>query len=208
MSVFLRSSQRQRLFIYFSSLSQYDKTGSYALHCWTNAFPLIGLRCLGADSAMLFWITISDLIPVLIKAPIMASLGSSMPWSRGFAPRLLKDFSTCRQCLRSQNHATKFTFHRQFTGLSFAQSSRRGDGFTALNARAKQLFQYNLRRQSSSSRITNAAEEGALKGKSSFPQVSDKSVAYWLLGSAVSVFGIVVFGGLTRLTESGCVGCI
>lgn len=28
-------------------------------------------------------------------------------------------------------------------------------------------------------------------------------VAYWLLGSAASVFGIVVFGGLTRLTESG-----
>lgn len=25
----------------------------------------------------------------------------------------------------------------------------------------------------------------------------------WLLGSAASVFGIVVFGGLTRLTESG-----
>jgi cytochrome c oxidase assembly protein subunit 15 len=30
-------------------------------------------------------------------------------------------------------------------------------------------------------------------------------VAYWLLGSAASVFGIVVFGGLTRLTESGYV---
>jgi cytochrome c oxidase assembly protein subunit 15 len=28
-------------------------------------------------------------------------------------------------------------------------------------------------------------------------------VAFWLLGSAASVFGIVVFGGLTRLTESG-----
>jgi cytochrome c oxidase assembly protein subunit 15 len=38
---------------------------------------------------------------------------------------------------------------------------------------------------------------------SSFPKTSSKSVAYWLLGSAASVFGIVVFGGLTRLTESG-----
>lgn len=38
---------------------------------------------------------------------------------------------------------------------------------------------------------------------SSFPDTSSKSVAYWLLGSAASVFGIVVFGGLTRLTESG-----
>ncbi len=36
-----------------------------------------------------------------------------------------------------------------------------------------------------------------------FPDVSEKIVAYWLLGSAASVFGIVVFGGLTRLTESG-----
>ena len=36
-----------------------------------------------------------------------------------------------------------------------------------------------------------------------FPDVSSKVVAYWLLGSAASVFGLVVFGGLTRLTESG-----
>jgi len=38
---------------------------------------------------------------------------------------------------------------------------------------------------------------------SAFPATTSKSVAYWLLGSAASVFGIVVFGGLTRLTESG-----
>lgn len=38
-----------------------------------------------------------------------------------------------------------------------------------------------------------------------FPETSSKSVGYWLLASAGSVFGIVVFGGLTRLTESGCV---
>ncbi|RKF57514.1 Electron transfer protein 1, mitochondrial [Golovinomyces cichoracearum] len=36
-----------------------------------------------------------------------------------------------------------------------------------------------------------------------FPETTSKSVAYWLLGSATSVFGIVVLGGLTRLTESG-----
>lgn len=49
------------------------------------------------------------------------------------------------------------------------------------------------------------AEEAAAKAKSSFPKISDKAVAYWLLGSAASVFGIVIFGGLTRLTESGFV---
>jgi len=41
--------------------------------------------------------------------------------------------------------------------------------------------------------------------KSTFPETNSKSVGYWLLGSATSVFGIVVFGGLTRLTESGYV---
>lgn len=38
---------------------------------------------------------------------------------------------------------------------------------------------------------------------SSWPQVSSPAVGYWLLASAASVFGIVIFGGLTRLTESG-----
>lgn len=35
------------------------------------------------------------------------------------------------------------------------------------------------------------------------PMVSSKSVAYWLLICGAAVFGIVVLGGLTRLTESG-----
>lgn len=50
-----------------------------------------------------------------------------------------------------------------------------------------------------------APTENTQSKKKSFPETSSKSVAYWLLGSAASVFGIVVFGGLTRLTESGCV---
>ena len=45
--------------------------------------------------------------------------------------------------------------------------------------------------------------KGAKARRRFFPSTSQKVVAYWLLGSAASVFGIVVFGGLTRLTESG-----
>ena len=59
-----------------------------------------------------------------------------------------------------------------------------------------------------SSNITKSAQAGSAKSspKSSFfPETNDKVVGYWLLGSAVSVFGIVIFGGLTRLTESGYV---
>ncbi|KAG8532721.1 uncharacterized protein KY384_002598 [Bacidia gigantensis] len=39
--------------------------------------------------------------------------------------------------------------------------------------------------------------------KAFFPRLTRKPVGYWLLFSAANVFGIVVFGGLTRLTESG-----
>jgi cytochrome c oxidase assembly protein subunit 15 len=53
------------------------------------------------------------------------------------------------------------------------------------------------------STLAEAAQATAKSKTSSFPKTSSKSVAYWLLGSAASVFGIVVFGGLTRLTESG-----
>jgi cytochrome c oxidase assembly protein subunit 15 len=63
-----------------------------------------------------------------------------------------------------------------------------------------------------SGNITNSAAPAAQtassqsSGKSSsFPKTNAKVVGYWLIGSAASVFGIVVFGGLTRLTESGYV---
>lgn len=51
----------------------------------------------------------------------------------------------------------------------------------------------------------SAEQDKTDEAKSSFPKTNPKGVAYWLLGSAASVFGIVVFGGLTRLTESGYV---
>lgn len=48
--------------------------------------------------------------------------------------------------------------------------------------------------------IRNAAHT---KKRHFFPETSSKAVGYWLIGSAGLVFGIVVLGGLTRLTESG-----
>lgn len=55
---------------------------------------------------------------------------------------------------------------------------------------------------SSLSQTIANSQKGTAK-KSFFPETSSRGVAFWLLGSAASVFGIVVFGGLTRLTESG-----
>ncbi|GIC88342.1 cytochrome c oxidase assembly protein cox15 [Aspergillus udagawae] len=133
----------------------------------------------------------------------MASLGGSVPMFRSLAPRFSKEFFTCRQCLgRSQNYATKSAFPKQFVGLSFGQKSSNASQ-NPLRVAATKLFSPILRRSVSGSAVAGALEDGASKATSSFPKVSDKIVAYWLLGSAASVFGIVVFGGLTRLTESG-----
>lgn len=52
---------------------------------------------------------------------------------------------------------------------------------------------------------TSLPAAGKVSSASRWPDTSSNAVAYWLLGSAASVFGIVVFGGLTRLTESGSV---
>src|SRR5258708_3322579 len=46
-------------------------------------------------------------------------------------------------------------------------------------------------------------EEVISKARRTFPINSSRSVGYWLVGSAGLVFGIVVLGGLTSLTESG-----
>ncbi|KAI9742985.1 MAG: Cytochrome c oxidase assembly protein cox15 [Claussenomyces sp. TS43310] len=64
-------------------------------------------------------------------------------------------------------------------------------------------YQYSSSPLKSLSQTIGKVEEKSEASKSSFPETSSKAVAYWLLGSAASVFGIVVFGGLTRLTESG-----
>ncbi|KAE8374989.1 cytochrome oxidase assembly protein-domain-containing protein [Aspergillus bertholletiae] len=133
----------------------------------------------------------------------MASLGSSVSLMRSFTPRLSKEFFTCRQCLgRSQNYATKSTFRKNFPVSPFTQNITKINS-SSLFSRAKTSAPNVFRRSASGSAVANAIEEGASNAKSSFPKVTHKVVAYWLLGSAVSVFGIVVFGGLTRLTESG-----
>ncbi|TKA46320.1 hypothetical protein B0A49_12724, partial [Cryomyces minteri] len=53
------------------------------------------------------------------------------------------------------------------------------------------------------SRTIGGARAGNQAKTTFWPETSSKAAGYWLLGSAASVFGLVVFGGLTRLTESG-----
>ncbi|KAJ5105647.1 Cytochrome c oxidase assembly protein COX15 [Penicillium alfredii] len=129
----------------------------------------------------------------------MAALGSALPRWQSLAPRLSKSLFTCRQCLRSQGSAAK-SFRQFGTKPSLQPTTFRS---SLLSNQNRQFFTSSLRRSASSPDVASAVEDGASQAKSSFPKISDKAVAYFLLGSAASVFGIVVFGGLTRLTESG-----
>lgn len=113
---------------------------------------------------------------------------------REAAPNLSKRFFSCQarplpRSSRHPLHSSVRTFAKDFkharTQLRLASLPCQR-GFRA-SARLREAI---------------AQAESAVK-RSRFPDTSSNAVAYWLLASAASVFGIVVFGGLTRLTESG-----
>lgn len=127
-------------------------------------------------------------------------MASLLPPLRRALPKLGRDLFTCRQCPKSASiQAPKL---RTSKGLSAFQPTRfynssaplRTNAATAIGAQATPV-------SSIGQTIANSQKDTAKK--SFFPDTSSRGVAFWLLGSAASVFGIVVFGGLTRLTESG-----
>ncbi|KAF2795079.1 electron transfer protein 1, mitochondrial precursor [Melanomma pulvis-pyrius CBS 109.77] len=122
----------------------------------------------------------------------MASVFQAFPQLRTAAPRLTRRLFVGRPCLNSPLRAA--TPPRappsvvQAVRCRSTQALRNGAATASAHEEASILARASAQRQA---------------GPRSFPKTSSKSVAYWLLGSAASVFGIVVFGGLTRLTESG-----
>lgn len=130
----------------------------------------------------------------------MTSLLSSFPALYSAAPRLSMRFFTCPHRIRHSISPARFHIPRK--ALHSFRSARyttthTGSGPGGLAGVSSPL--------SSLSRTISANQVPALEsqGRYIFPEVTHKAVAYWLLASAASVFGIVVFGGLTRLTESG-----
>ncbi|KAL6709939.1 Cytochrome c oxidase assembly protein cox15 [Coniothyrium glycines] len=125
----------------------------------------------------------------------MAAVFHAFPHLRLAAPRLSRRLFVCGPCLHSLARST-----------AAARSS-------APRPSVLKSVRWTSTQPRRSSATVNAlgaetAEPADVASKakakpSSFPDSTSKSVAYWLLGSAASVFGIVVFGGLTRLTESG-----
>lgn len=105
-------------------------------------------------------------------------------------------------CPHQIHHSISFAGFHSPKALRSVRSTRYTTSRTGPNAGGLAGISSPL---SSLSRTISANQMPALEsqGKYIFPEVSHKTVAYWLLASAASVFGIVVFGGLTRLTESG-----
>ncbi|OTB14605.1 hypothetical protein K445DRAFT_62519 [Daldinia sp. EC12] len=116
-----------------------------------------------------------------------------LPGIRRATAKLTPSQFVCRQCLRQQPRAAAAaSSSRIFRALQMRQASTGAAAGSESKARFARYF--------TSEAIPTEATQAA---KRAFPETSSKGVAYWLIGSAASVFGIVVFGGLTRLTESG-----
>lgn len=128
----------------------------------------------------------------------MAATSQFFPLLRRVAPRLTREFFSCRQCPR-KSQIPRLTPWVQSNVLPRA-SCRKG-----LHTTATRRVAVAQDASSVSTRSADLTPVAPTTRASRFPEVSHRIVAYWLLGSAASVFGIVVFGGLTRLTESGYV---
>lgn len=130
----------------------------------------------------------------------------------------LHNFILSRQLCRSIPSATRSSILRDLSHTRFASTSTKVKPTTPAALRYPASFLHSFRFQTTAIprhatnplpaidfSAVNGIANAAKSGSRAFPETSSKSVAYWLLGSAASVFGIVIFGGLTRLTESGYV---
>ncbi|CAF9907329.1 MAG: Cytochrome c oxidase assembly protein cox15 [Heterodermia speciosa] len=120
----------------------------------------------------------------------MPPILNSWPALARATPKLYRQLFTCRQC---QTLGLKLKVNPTKNAISAFRYHTSPSGLDAIEPKRVLISKLPSLRRIVKSRIHGAR----------FPAVSRKIVAYWLLGSAASVFGIVVFGGLTRLTESG-----
>jgi len=140
--------------------------------------------------------------PSSVVPSSMALISRTFPALRWVAPRLSREFFVCRQCLqrpRLPPPSAKLKSKKQSPFLQ-APHSRRTPAAPRKQIANLSTWKLSTPLAGLSKTISNSKTRERARY---FPEISDKLVAYWLLGSAASVFGIVVFGGLTRLTESG-----
>lgn len=124
-------------------------------------------------------------------------MASLFPGLRRAAPRLFRELFVCHQCMKRSAPAIRHVKKPILRSVRYHSTAAPPEGAFS-NGNASPL-------RSLSDSIGNESARAHTKRKEFFPETNSNSVAYWLLGSAASVFGIVTFGGLTRLTESGYV---
>ena len=128
-------------------------------------------------------------------------MASLLPALRRAAPRLTRQFFQCSHHRYLHRVATRPDLFKEASPKhirAFKSSTRR------TSSAASGIIAPETGSSSPLSSLSKSIGQNAKKTRTGFfPNKSEKLVAYWLLGSAASVFGIVVFGGLTRLTESG-----
>lgn len=159
--------------------------------------------------------------PVLFSQHLHPRMASLLPGLRRAVPLLTKDCVAAQATLQHicpgrlgggtslmrfiRTNSTKTAPQRRATAAAVPSNAFFS---TSVSSRAAAVAAHDATNPVDILSKTVANSQPSTSGTKSgkfFPEVSSKSVAYWLLGSAASVFGIVVFGGLTRLTESGYV---
>ena len=139
----------------------------------------------------------------------IATMASLLSGLRRAGPKLTNDFFICQRCLRQSpsvlskvktpgklnlSRNIRFNSHTAFADSAATRK-------TPLSNLSETIY---ISKQAAEKVAQEASRKGASELKKGFwPETSSNAVGYWLLASAGSVFGIVVFGGLTRLTESG-----
>ena len=150
----------------------------------------------------------------------MTCAGSLRPWLQTAAPVLTRRFfepiqhqprlsavrKTSNLSSRIVVRAKKQTpflkaFHHRSTATSLPVGQLAANAASSTNLSALSRVRNALRMAWNP--FPHIGEKSAAEEGKFFPQFTRRIVAYWLFGSAASVFGIIVFGGLTRLTESG-----
>jgi cytochrome c oxidase assembly protein subunit 15 len=135
----------------------------------------------------------------------MPPLLNTAPFRARFAFKtILQDAFVCKRCMQHQAKTPTIWKAKQQTPFlkAFRNGGPAGGARSQSSTASAPSSPLGALGRSLKSTATRASPTPA-SNASTYPGGTDKSVAYWLLGSAASVFGIVIFGGLTRLTESG-----
>ncbi|KAI3402912.2 COX15 [Candida oxycetoniae] len=110
----------------------------------------------------------------------------------------------CRPLL-SAKHGPSSSLVKNFFGIFNHLKSKRSYSVlaTAAAAEAKQAMLQKAPLKGAKTGTGPGTGTGTGTGTGKPFTVPSKSVGYWLVGTSTLIFGIVVLGGLTRLTESG-----